>query len=76
MSAKWMGQSKTFRYCYAREISEVNRDRAWASGLANIGDCRLVWVNEGDLIEHGEEIEQTKLANVSSAADESRKETK
>lgn len=32
-------------------------DEAWRSGIAQIGDARLAWVNEGDIITMGELIE-------------------
>lgn len=46
------------RYCYSGEVTIANRDAVWASGLANIGDAILVWVNQGDILEHGERIEK------------------
>jgi hypothetical protein len=39
-------------FCYAKDASA---DIAWQTGLAELGDARLVWVNEGDIIMYGRE---------------------
>ena len=47
------------RYCHAKgdTFSEM-QDNAHANPLYERGDMILVWVNEGDIIEHGHAIER------------------
>lgn len=38
----------TIRYTPAGSVTNEQRQAAHDSGLAALGDCRLIWVNEGD----------------------------
>lgn len=51
------------RYCHAKggTFSEM-QDNAHQSPLYERGDMILVWVNEGDIIEHGHAIERAAAA--------------
>lgn len=50
----------SIRFTLANSSTPEQRRDALLSGLHNLGDCKLVWVNEGDLTEatlHGTMIE-------------------
>lgn len=49
---------RKLRYVNAGEVTTWQRKVCWESELPATGDCRLVWVNEGDVIELGVELKQ------------------
>lgn len=57
--AERRGMMQAVKYCHAKgkTFSEM-QSNAHANPLYERGDMILVWVNEGDIIEHGEAIER------------------
>ena len=58
--SKQPAQPRKLRFSNAGEVTLWQKKVAWDDGLAAQGDCRLVWVNEADLIDMGQEVKKAK----------------